>query len=477
MNWRRIDMPITSTTQYIRRPIVWKNIGVLCLCMIALGFSIYWVVHWSVNSPTDPRVRTHFVIRNHTCNRLWSPKVYESFTEDQINVVFLCKTGTRFVDAKLQFLSSGVHLNAKTNIVDEAVSVTHATSRVFNTAGDEFSLGQPELGEVIQQDKLNACSQLMYQNTHECRTCFGTLADEYCHIPSRPKSRIEGGAWGEHVPRLTPSISQQCQSTMWRRPNGSSVWAPVVDFHVINGIAPYHAGTGLSRGLRLKYGPHAGRMVIAVHYNCNVFGDGPQRQAAMYRAGLLYSDNGISWTAGEMLPTSWTECHITEMTNGSILMSSRRDWAPWFVDKYNPTRMLARSDDGGSTWSEIWDITTDDQRWLVYPRIAAGIATDHNTGDIYQIWQDQMWQGSAGIRVLKSKDGGKHWDPFAVLGYPTVVVGYADIIVHKNSIIAAFMESRDGAGPIPQKWAEPPGYNNNKRLSLSGGIVVSILDL
>lgn len=478
-------MPIISTSRSVQRKIsstTLKNIYMCVITATAIVFIIWWsedIVKAKVHCPThtDPKIRNHFVVRNSSCSRVWSPKIYKSFDEDELNVVFLCKIGTR-PNVKLQMLSTRVSPNTN-NIVGESATIQHATSRVFNVAGDEFSLGQITMGEIGQQDiyPLNACSDLMYQNTSACRVCFGTFADEYCYYPSRPISLIEGGAWGENIPRLTPSLSQRCQSAMWKRSNASSIWIPVSDFHVTNGIAPYHAGTGLSRGLRLKHGPHVGRMVIAVHYNCDVFGDGPQRQAAMYRAGLLYSDDGIVWTAGQMLPKRWTESHVTEMINGSLIMSSRQDWYPWMVDKYNPTRMLARSDDGGSTWAEIWDITTDDQRWLVYPRIAAGIATDHNTGDIYQVWQDQMWQGSGGIRVLKSKDGGKHWDPFATLGYPTFVVGYADIIVHNNCIIVAFMESRDGAGPIPQKWAEPVGYNNNKRLSHSSGMVVIILNL
>ena len=74
------------------------------------------------------------------------------------------------------------------------------------------------------------------------------------------------------------------------------------------------------------------------------------------RSYALFSDDqGLTWTAGQLLPAGWTEDQLAEMKNGSILMTSRlegRGFPQWQPDPNNGTdprnhrRGFARSDDG-----------------------------------------------------------------------------------------------------------------------------------
>ena len=67
---------------------------------------------------------------------------------------------------------------------------------------------------------------------------------------------------------------------------------------------------------------------------------------------ILYSDDqGATWTAGQLLPQGWGEAGLTELNNGSLLLSARL--SDGYLEMEPPLmRGFARSDDGGETWAE-----------------------------------------------------------------------------------------------------------------------------
>ena len=71
-----------------------------------------------------------------------------------------------------------------------------------------------------------------------------------------------------------------------------------------------------------------------------------------FRSVVLFSDDqGTSWTVGQLLPQGWTECQVAEMSNGSLLMTSRMYGPPYLSSPPKRTdrrRGFARSDDGES---------------------------------------------------------------------------------------------------------------------------------
>lgn len=97
-------------------------------------------------------------------------------------------------------------------------------------------------------------------------------------------------------------------------------FSPPVPINVTNTWGPHYAGNDLAHGIELvQDGPHKGRLAIARRY------DGTKSVAAAFsRSYVLYSDNqGLSWSAGELLPLDWTECQVAELKNGSLLLTSR----------------------------------------------------------------------------------------------------------------------------------------------------------
>eukprot|EP01046_Picozoa_sp_COSAG06_P042313 COSAG06_NODE_5373_length_3517_cov_14.089819_1_plen_573_part_00 len=105
-----------------------------------------------------------------------------------------------------------------------------------------------------------------------------------------------------------------------------------------------HAGGGLAHGIEMvQNGPHKGRLALARHFDCDPNGDPPE----LHRDFVLYSDNkGETWEAGELLPMGWTETQLTELKNGSLLLTSRTGYA--YITA-GLRRGFARSDVSSST--------------------------------------------------------------------------------------------------------------------------------
>ena len=142
----------------------------------------------------------------------------------------------------------------------------------------------------------------------------------------------------------------------------------------ISRTGPHYGGSGLNHGIQIRNGPHAGRLAMARRLNCKAaMGDHNEQQ--YFHSFVIFSDNngahtpqqrlapaptdrsvvraGVSWTAGQLLPKGWTECQVAEMTNGSLLMTSRMYGSPWLTPgrpmRSDLRRGFARSDDGGWT--------------------------------------------------------------------------------------------------------------------------------
>ena len=142
------------------------------------------------------------------------------------------------------------------------------------------------------------------------------------------KSSDAGETWSEPVP-LNPSVKKE-------------------GWHFI--------GSGPANGIALKYGKYAGRLVFPIYSG---LGKLPMKLTA---AAIYSDDGGLTWTAGETPPiegrylgrenplifpmrTYLTESQIVEMSDGELVV---------FLRNHHPKRriMVARSADGGATWSK-----------------------------------------------------------------------------------------------------------------------------
>jgi sialidase-1 len=103
---------------------------------------------------------------------------------------------------------------------------------------------------------------------------------------------------------------------------------------------PFVVGEGgLDHGIELQHGPHRGRLVLPY----SEASQSKDKYAA--HAMAVYSDNaGKNWSVGALLPDYSGEASITELANGSLLISFRSEGE--HMTRHPHNRGFARSDTG-----------------------------------------------------------------------------------------------------------------------------------
>jgi sialidase-1 len=107
--------------------------------------------------------------------------------------------------------------------------------------------------------------------------------------------------------------------------------------------------TGPGVGIQLRHGPHAGRLVIPCDHG-EIF-DG---RRVMFSHVIYSDDRGRTWKLGGTLDRHTDECQVVELAGGTLLLNMRNYWGR---DGKRPDRdgrrAIARSNDGGATWSPL----------------------------------------------------------------------------------------------------------------------------
>ncbi len=99
--------------------------------------------------------------------------------------------------------------------------------------------------------------------------------------------------------------------------------------------------TGPGNGIQLKTGPHRGRLVIPANHS--IWRDGKP----VYRShAILSDDHGATWRPGGVEEELTNESAIAECSDGSLIQNMRS-----YHGKNR--RAVARSRDGGETWSPV----------------------------------------------------------------------------------------------------------------------------
>lgn len=263
--------------------------------------------------------------------------------------------------------------------------------------------------------------------------------------------------------RELPQLSQQqlddpaCQGGTIRSKDGLDTFYDHKLINVSNSLGPHYIGGGLNHGIELQNGPHKGRFVLALRFDtaCAKLPD-------YMRAYALFSDDqGVSWTAGQLLPAGWTEDQVAEMKNGSLLMTARlesRGFPQFSPDPNNGTeprdirRGFARSDDGGNTWAEIWHLADRQPEISDYvAECAHALTSDPETGVMW--WahpggDDGNYAAQGGHdryngTLQRSDNGGASWELAAHLTpgiYPAGGYGYSDITLLRDGTVAVIYQ-------------------------------------
>ncbi len=108
----------------------------------------------------------------------------------------------------------------------------------------------------------------------------------------------------------------------------------------------YATGPGVA--IQLSSAPYQGRLVIPANHSYDD-PDGNIRKGPFgYGSHVLISDDkGKTWRKSEPIRPGCNESQVVELPDGSLIMNMRS-----YNDKY--CRAIAKSVDGGETWSDIW---------------------------------------------------------------------------------------------------------------------------
>ena len=123
---------------------------------------------------------------------------------------------------------------------------------------------------------------------------------------------------------------------LMRSSDRGQTWGDTVNLTSViwNDTTPYRgAFVASGNGLRLRRGPHEGRILFAASL--------VRRSEWVSDNYVIYSDdNGLTWHRSQMAFRAGDESKLMELTDGSVLISVRRSGA----------RGYNRSTDGGQTW-------------------------------------------------------------------------------------------------------------------------------
>jgi sialidase-1 len=167
--------------------------------------------------------------------------------------------------------------------------------------------------------------------------------------------------------------------------------------------------TGPGVGIQLRRGEHAGRLVIPCDHRETVEGD-----EVMFSHVFYSDDNGQSWKLGGSVDRHTDECQVVELSGGELLINMRNYWERTGIrPERGGKRAVARSSDGGVTWSGL-----DFDAALIEPICQASlIAVPHreNPGSVVLVFSNpanKKQRQEMTVRV--SFDEGRTW-PQSVL--------------------------------------------------------------
>jgi sialidase-1 len=167
----------------------------------------------------------------------------------------------------------------------------------------------------------------------------------------------------------------------------------------------YALGPGV--GIQIERGPNRGRLVIPANHRLTKDRGGPSTSHVIYS-----DDHGQSWRIGGDVGLHTNECQVVETVAGDrseLLLNARNHWArsgkrPELAGK----RIIARSSDGGQTWSE-----PEFDAALVEPACQASLIRYSRSGDdsksILLFSNPASTKSRTNMTVRASFDEGRTW--------------------------------------------------------------------
>ena len=193
------------------------------------------------------------------------------------------------------------------------------------------------------------------------------------------------------------------------------------------------------QGIQIQHGPHAGRLVQ--QYTIRTAG------GAVQAVSVYSDDHGKTWQAGTPIGTGMDENKVVELSDGSLMLNSRASDGSGF-------RKVARSTDGGQTWSEpasdknLPDSVDNAQVIRAFPNAAPSdprakvLLLSHSPNP-------RPWSRDRGT-ISMSCDDGASWTTSKVFHEP--FVGYTTIAVQSDGSIGLLSEDAHNGADYGGIW-------------------------
>ena len=193
------------------------------------------------------------------------------------------------------------------------------------------------------------------------------------------------------------------------------------------------------QGIQIQHGPHAGRLVQ--QYTIRTAG------GAVQAVSVYSDDHGKTWQAGTPIGTGMDENKVVELSDGSLMLNSRASDGSGF-------RKVARSTDGGQTWSEpvsdqnLPDSVDNAQIIRAFPNAAPDdprakvLLLSHSPNP-------RPWSRDRGT-ISMSCDDGASWTTSKVFHEP--FVGYTTIAVQSDGSIGLLSEDAHNGADYGGIW-------------------------
>lgn len=173
--------------------------------------------------------------------------------------------------------------------------------------------------------------------------------------------------------------------------------------------------TGPCHGIQIENGRFAGRLVVP----CDYIEMGTKKGGSH----VIYSDDdGKSWLLGGIVSnTDVNESTVSELNQGGLMLNMRS----------KGTRVVARSEDGGQSWSAgIHDIHLTD------PTCQGSLLSDLNTSRLF--FSNPASSKRENMTIRLSKDNGSSWPKsLQIYGGPSA---YSDMVMISDTTIGILYE-------------------------------------
>lgn len=387
--------------------------------------------------------------RSNECQSWWSPMLIGPTKSNATLLLAFCKPGSQernatpivhLVKSTDAGRSFGTPITLPPSLGEVAYSSRAGAIVMLNQMGQEGAnyAGFEARDSPCHQAMVKLCGPTAGKGTQctQCEQhhaaalkaagCTPKKLAELCGPPSSPGSHRPPPCPASNLnpagPCMAADLPPPCADELLKShgsvtvsTNEGRTWSTPKLIEVNNSLGPHYIGGGLNHGLELQVGKYAGRLAFARRFDDAHYWRNLHNNSAYMRSFVLFSDNGADgpWTAGQLLPASWTECQIAEMQNGSLLMSSRVEschYGPSPACLAGEKRGFARSDDGGYTWAEIWYAPSDIPLAVCDQAICSDPTTEGSTvGTIYWAHPGNYSGDRSNYTVHRSNDGGGTW--------------------------------------------------------------------